>query len=63
MVAGNPTLSALSLRERVGVRGDTDWRRGLAGHHEEDDEAEDQHEGHDPIDLVLLGELPDLTEE
>src|SRR5688572_11570086 len=49
---------ARRLEQRVDER-----RRRLARHHEQDHEPEDQDEGHDPVDLVLLGELDDLAEQ
>src|ERR1700726_3012268 len=46
------------LEERVNKR-----RGGLAGHHQYDYQRQDEHEGHDPVDLVLAGELEDLADE
>src|SRR5258708_22222946 len=39
---------ATSLEQRINKR-----RGGLAGHHQHDHQRQDEHEGHDPVHLVL----------
>src|SRR3982751_2412411 len=55
-IAGIPR--AAPLEQRIDER-----RRGLAGDDQQDHQPQDEHQGDDPVDLVLPGELEDLAHE